>query len=637
MDNHLFAGTVQSGGTDGVLPLASALVELYEATTGAPTLLGRAYTDQGGAFSFHNTRATTDTIFYATATKGGDVLLAAIVGTQIDGAVTINELTTVAAAFSMAQFADGSRIAGNAFGLRVASGMNDNLVSPLTGESSGVLLASPNADETIALRSTRALANMVAATVRNRPGAFETLAELTTPPGGSAPGDTFQALLNIARNPANNVEDLYSLSQVVQVYTPSLAAQPDAWTLAVKVNDSGDDAYLFGGPANVVFDANGYAWIPNNVVQGDSVSIKWIMVLKPNGQPSDGTDGTPPSPLFGGGLWGPGLGLTIDPQGSAWVGNYGWGTRDDYPPAGSVSQFDAAGNALSGPDGYTEHIHRVQATVSDGAGNIWMASYGNDRFVVYRKGNPNDAVWLQEKPGSFPFGVAVVEDGVAWVSNSAGLQPGGTSSVCRLRIQGDALVREVETTVGSAVKTIALDRSGNVWVASNGQPDGGPGLVYLLNPRGEVAGGFGGGGIDTPWGLAIDGDDNVWVANFGTIVAGSNYLTGALSVLAGDTQKNRDAGLQPGDPLSPPTGYTLPSAGSEVLLANGEPLYRHGDPCYTPLMRSTGCGIDQAGNVWVVNNWKPRFDTDFEETGGNPGGDGIVIFVGLARPPALAS
>ncbi len=42
-------------------------------------------------------------------------------------------------------------------------------------------------------------------------------------------------------------------------------------------------------------------------------------------------------------------------------------------------------------------------------------------------------------------------------------------------------------------------------------------------------------------------------------------------------------------------------------------------------------GIDQAGNIWSLNNWKPRIDID--TIGMNPGGDGIIIFVGLAPPP----
>ena len=44
--------------------------------------------------------------------------------------------------------------------------------------------------------------------------------------------------------------------------------------------------------------------------------------------------------------------------------------------------------------------------------------------------------------------------------------------------------------------------------------------------------------------------------------------------------------------------------------------------------------IDRAGNVWSINNWKPLFAVDAGvDVAANPGGDGIVIFVGLASPP----
>jgi hypothetical protein len=56
-----------------------------------------------------------------------------------------------------------------------------------------------------------------------------------------------------------------------------------------------------------------------------------------------------------------------------------------------------------------------------------------------------------------------------------------------------------------------------------------------------------------------------------------------------------------------------------------------GPPCFIPMMRLTDVNIDQAGNLFSVNNWKPDFDID--PIGMNPGGDGIVIFVGPAAPP----
>ena len=114
--------------------------------------------------------------------------------------VTINELTTVAASYSMAQFLRTGVISGNSFGLQIAAGMNDNIVVSATGQSSPVLLNSPNADQTNSLRSTRSLANLLAACV-NDPAVTASLFDLTTPAGGLPPNNTAEALANLARDP----------------------------------------------------------------------------------------------------------------------------------------------------------------------------------------------------------------------------------------------------------------------------------------------------------------------------------------------------------------------------------------------------------------------------------------------------
>ena len=48
------------------------------------------------------------------------------------------------------------------------------------------------------------------------------------------------------------------------------------------------------------------------------------------------------------------------------------------------------------------------------------------------------------------------------------------------------------------------------------------------------------------------------------------------------------------------------------------------------MMRQTAAVIDQAGNIWFINIWKPDFDIDTQSQ--NPGGDGLIIFGGLAAP-----
>jgi sugar lactone lactonase YvrE len=64
---------------------------------------------------------------------------------------------------------------------------------------------------------------------------------------------------------------------------------------------------------------------------------------------------------------------------------------------------------------------------------------------------------------------------------------------------------------------IAIDGAGNVWAANRG----GSGSVSEFSTSGTTptaisgTGGFSGGGLDNPYGIAIDGAGNVWAANSG--------------------------------------------------------------------------------------------------------------------------
>jgi streptogramin lyase len=510
--------------------------------------------------------------------------------------------------------------------------MNDNIVAFVTGQSSPVLLNSPNADQTNSLRSTRSLANLLAACV-NHPDITASLLDLTTPPGGVPPHRTAEALANLARNPGQNVDGIFALTLLSNLYTPPLVTMPDAWTVTVKINDSGSDEHdlLISGPGNLAFDERGYAWVTNNTKQGTPYSSLAAVVLKPNGQPANGRNGTPRSPLTGGGLLGGGFGVTIDPQGSAWFGNFGWGDCDSCNPSlngnGSISRFTLSGAAMSQPNGYQGGPLRAQGLGSDADGNIWISSFANDSVYVFRRGNPHQSVGVHPYDGAAPFDVAIASDGSAWVSNTGGLPLGEfPRSVAKYALVNGTLQQQFLHFLPEAhgLRALSLDSHGNAWLAALGDN-----VIYAFRPDGTDIGQFRGGGMNAPWDTAIDGEDNVWVANFGPLEAGTNF-TGRLTKLWGI---NPPPGHNVGDPISPPTGYTVPSAGSEVLLHNGEPLYGPppAPPCFIPMMRQTAVVIDQAGNIWSINNWKPDFDID--TLGQNPGGDGIIIFVGLAALP----
>jgi hypothetical protein len=235
-------------------------------------------------------------------------------------------------------------------------------------------------------------------------------------------------------------------------------------------------------------------------------------------------------------------------------------------------------------------------------------------------------VGFHQYDGSGPFDIAVAADGTAWVSNTGGLPFGDhPRSVAKYALVNGVLEQQFLHFLGQGLRGLSVDSHGNAWVASQGDS-----MVYAIRPDDTEIGHFNGGGINGPWDTAVDGEDNVWVANFGPLESGPPF-TGRLTKLWG---VNPPPGKNVGDPISPPTGYTVPSAGSEVLLHNGDPLYGPGaQPSFIPMMRQTSVVIDQAGNVWSINNWKPDFDIDITS---NPGGDGIIIFVGLAAPPVQA-
>lgn len=641
MDSHRLVGSVHSGGTSDIRPLDGVTVTVYEATASGAHARGTGGTHSGGRFTIdYPFDPASGGVLYATAEVNGSVVLAAVIGPAPAAEIVINELTTVAAGFAMAQFTVRGVISGDSFALGIAAGMNRNLVDVATGTSSPVMLRSPNADETNSLRSTRALANLLAGCVRGVPNALNTVLSLTTPPIGERPVNTFQAIVNIARNPGNNVDDIYVQAKVLQIYTPALeipapSGNPvDAWTIAVKVNDSGIDSYLFGGPANIAFDRNGYAWVANNVVQGTPNSASCIMVLRPDGTPADGENGEPRSPVFGGGIFGVGFGVAIGPDGRVWLGNFGWGDPDtQYPVNGTVTELNAKGQPLSPQQGYTGSTDRVQGVAVDSGGNVWLASFGNNALTVFPEGRPHTAYTHVDTFGDEPligtFGVTPSGPGEAWVSYAGGLgwplakqQP---SYVCRYRLGRHGVTRLSKLQVGSVAKGIGLDSQGYAWVGSGGND-----TVYRITPDGTSAVGYQGGGVSGPWSVAVDGDDNVWVANFGPMGPVHDYKNAGVSKLAGPYTP----GYNVGDPISPGTGYTLPTAGEPVRLHNGMPLNGPGgEAALTPLMRMTSVNIDVAGNLWAVNNWKPDFASDFLPDHGNPGGDGIVIFVGVATPP----
>src|SRR5262245_40414172 len=103
-DPKSLTGVVQTGGTSSSQALPNVLVTLFDATAGQPAILGQAPTDDSGRFSIRYTRSTSRSIFFVQADVAEGVEFVTILGPNLPASVTLNELTTVAASYSMAQF-----------------------------------------------------------------------------------------------------------------------------------------------------------------------------------------------------------------------------------------------------------------------------------------------------------------------------------------------------------------------------------------------------------------------------------------------------------------------------------------------------------------------------------------------------
>ena len=624
--------------------LGAGQVTLYEAGNGgSPAIvLGSAESNLNGTFRIsYESPAGENAVLYLVADMTPQVKLAAVPGV-VSGTphVVINERSTVATAYAMAQFIDGDSISGNKPGLANATSMLGNLVDISNGGVSPVLQNSPNGMETTAWADFNTLANMIARCIYNASDCTR-LFELSASPGDGLPGDTLQAMENIAHNPAKNVTALLEYAQVFPLYRPALGPQdtaPDAWTLALRFTDRNK---VLDGPGLIVFDRFGNAWVNNNYLNRKNPRLvcgdNHLLTFGPDGRELQG------SPYGGGhhdgGLYGSGFGIAIDPFDDVWVSNFGFtgsectinGTEELTELYRSISQFNGNGQAISpstpaktppygGWRSPEANISQPQGTASDTFGNIWIGNCGNASVTKLANGSIGSAsnfmpVVDNQPVLSKPFGVTVDPDNRVWVASN------NNDRIVAFNQDG-SLYKVLADPFISLPMGVASDASGNIWIANSGavrppcagdldadrlsdadavaeSPIPGASVSVYLKDTGELhAPPFRGGGIFMPWGIAVDGNNDVWVANF----AGRRSGLIGVTQLCGIGSPSCPAG-QYGQPISPATGYT----------SNG-------------LERITGVSIDASGNVWLANNWLRDIDLE------NPGGHQLVVFLGLAAP-----
>src|SRR5277367_43130 len=203
-------------------PIAKSTVTLWSASADAPKQLAQTQSGDDGRFTL-SAEGSPDGILYIVAkggvpaaNKGGGdnpaIALISVLGSKPPAHVVINELTTVASAFTSARFINGESISGNPLGLRIAAGNAPNLVDPVTGGWGKVLLDPINSTQTTTLANLDTLGSLIAAFFTEADDNWRArFLKAATPMGGTTPTDTLEAIADIGREPWASAKELYAL------------------------------------------------------------------------------------------------------------------------------------------------------------------------------------------------------------------------------------------------------------------------------------------------------------------------------------------------------------------------------------------------------------------------------------------
>jgi hypothetical protein len=590
ISGHVYGGSPEAGE-----PIGGSQITLYQAgATGygaGAYQLAQTASDSNGAFDIPAITCQTSGYsqqIYLVATggtiKGQSGANAATgfisaVGTCASFAheTVVNEATTVATVWTLDQFLDAS---GQTVGTSSTNqtGLNNaaatitatNFVDPATGLAPiafppGVISPTP---------TLYSLANILASCVDSS-GANSTecqnLFTAATPSGGAAPTTTLQAAVDIARNPANNVGDLFALEPVNAPFAPALAVEPASWALTLNYAPT---AAAFNSPYMIAVDGAGNVWVANaasNSVSELTGASGYITGL--NFAPAGASLNFP--------VW-----LAIDAAGNVWVANFKGNSVGELTNASGYASglnFAPAGAAFNGPS----------SIELDSAGNLWITNFSGDSVSELLAGcssasctgvnftNSNTGT-----PGavfSGPFSSTPDELGNLWVANYSG------NSVSEL--------------------LAGCSNASCTGVNFNNSNTGSPGA-----------------GFGSPVEIAVNGAGDVLAVNLNSNSVSELPAGCTTSSCAGVNFNNTNTGI-PGASFSSPNSIAV-DAGSNVWATNSvddsvseltaASAYGFGlnlGPWPTRLSEFS-IAVDAGGNIWIANNYE----------------DGVNEIVGVATP-----
>jgi len=562
-------GTVYGGST----PIVGATLSLMAAGTSgygsAPVQLSTTMTGAGGSFTLPSHMCPTpDSLVYVQALGGNpgsytgnsSINLIAVLGncsaatSQVH--VSINEATTIAAAYALAQFASVTAShtwigtsSTNIVGLNNAAGPAGILVNSTTGvpnvtsSSAGIVLPTAVIDT---------LADILAACT-NSTGASSTgcntLFNATTV-NGVRPVDTLQAALNIALHPAAGVTSLLTLATPTSPFQPTIPTTPAPTDFTVAIGYNGSGLATYGG-IDISIDATGNAWVSTF---NTTATLTGLIEITPTGQYPGGATG------FGNTVLAPSVGVNVDQQGIIWVNN----TND-----GALTGFTSNGSVYTSIPG----LNSPNGQAIDGSGNIWADAGGNanNTFVEILKSGTNYTL-QPVKTAAAHFGTGICISPTYLYETAPGA-PGEAAAVTVVKLSDQSITTITPDSGYASLSGCSVDNAGNIWLPDGGNFQG----IEVYNSAGALLNSFPMNSATYPQEMAIDGLGNAFV---------SAYISQTVPETIVEFSST-------GKLLSPTLGYA-PTTGA--VNSKGTALVGLTDIITTD---PGGVAIDASGNLWL--------------------------------------
>jgi hypothetical protein len=638
-------GGIVHGGQQPVTQSHIALFATTSAGTGASayggsaTLLATTTTDNNGNFQISSSYTCPSTQQAYIVATGGNPGITSTSGTTDNSAiflvaalgscstissttqVDINEVTTVAAAYALSGFlpagaagmteaaVTGTSVGGTMAGVTTSStntqGLSDAFANAgnIVNVSTGLAYTAPpsNSLGVVPQSTIHALADILQTCVNtsgptqgNCPALFTAAKPPTGSPITAGPANVFQAAVDIALYPGNNVGTLFGLISTSPAFPYTLTGAPNDWTIGVTYNysasvlvsgiglgiDNYDNVYITGSaatgnaagliqvsaqgallnstnvPANtkergIAFDTANNAYLVNGNIAG----IYELPYTPGKNPPTTGSFATSPTTLSYATVNGTAnnYALAVDKVGDVWVESYKQDTCTGTPTSTNTSGCSLIEFPVSAQSSPVVTFSTNFQDVQPGVGGSRSVAFDVKTGNVWSTDNAYSNVTL--------FNVTPSATGPATAS-------AGPSSV--VLSSADSTTNNPSPGATDGAIGIAIDSSSNAWVTVTGTgsttttvPAGLYKVSTSLSPT--AIANPSSGGLTSPAYLAIDGNNNIFIAN-NSASTGIGKV-GAIVEYSPSFNSNAGAYLSPGYGFSPNSYYTGAGIGATATAA----------------------------------------------------------------------